>query len=191
MKDLNDLFIEYLTNLYYEMPEYVYVCLLIALCIGLMALLFVGGIKSRFKYVAVLLLIEYVLLVLCSTVVFRSGTEIQGHNFLPFWSYTMKEEWEKLLLENILNVLVFIPIGLLLGCGFRTMNWRGVMLIGVGLSVIIEVLQFVLGRGFSELDDVIHNTLGCMIGYGVYKLFQVSWIRFHGKRSVERGLGVL
>lgn len=25
------------------------------------------------------------------------------------------------------------------------------------------------GKGFSEIDDVIHNTLGCMIGYGIYK----------------------
>ena len=59
------------------------------------------------------------------------------------------------------------------------------------ISATIETLQFFLKRGFAEVDDVMHNMVGCVIGYGVYKLFQVSWIRFHGRRSVERGLGVL
>ena len=42
------------------------------------------------------------------------------------------------------------------------------MLIGGGFSVLIETLQFFLKRGFAEFDDVFHNGLGCMIGFGVY-----------------------
>lgn len=36
-------------------------------------------------------------------------------------------------------------------------------LIGCGISVTIEALQFFFMRGFSELDDVMHNTVGCLI----------------------------
>lgn len=32
----------------------------------------------------------------------------------------------------------------------------------------IDCWQFVFMKGFSELDDVMHKMLGCMIGYGVY-----------------------
>ena len=50
------------------------------------------------------------------------------------------------------------------------MSFGAALLVGLCLSVSIEALQFVFKFGFSELDDVIHNTLGCMIGYGVYAL---------------------
>ena len=33
---------------------------------------------------------------------------------------------------------------------------------------MIEVLQFVFKRGFAEFDDVFHNVVGCVIGFGVY-----------------------
>ena len=34
-----------------------------------------------------------------------------------------------------------------------------------GISVTIESLQFFFMRGFSEVDDVMHNTIGCIAGY--------------------------
>lgn len=33
---------------------------------------------------------------------------------------------------------------------------------------MIEMLQFVFKKGYAEFDDVFHNALGCLIGYGVY-----------------------
>ena len=68
----------------------------------------------------------------------------------------------------IANVLAFVPIGLLLGCAFGRMKWWKVLLIGGGFSLLIETLQFILKRGFAEVDDVMHNVVGCLLGYGVY-----------------------
>ena len=48
------------------------------------------------------------------------------------------------------------------------MKWWKILLIGGAFSLLIETLQFVLKRGFAEVDDVFHIVLGCMIGYGVY-----------------------
>ena len=48
-----------------------------------------------------------------------------------------------------------------------------VALMGCGISVLIEALQFFFMRGFSEVDDVMHNTLGCLIGW-----FLVKGLRF-------------
>lgn len=67
-----------------------------------------------------------------------------------------------------MNVEVFIPVGFLLGCGFGQIKWWKVLLAGAFFSVSIETLQFLLKRGFAEFDDVLHNILGCMIGYGLY-----------------------
>jgi glycopeptide antibiotics resistance protein len=57
------------------------------------------------------------------------------------------------------------------------------LLFGLGISVSIETLQFFLKRGFAEVDDVMHNIAGCVIGYGVYKLVRYGYKRL-GKRSV-------
>lgn len=36
-----------------------------------------------------------------------------------------------------------------------------------GISFFIEILQLILCKGLCEVDDVMHKTLGCLIGYGV------------------------
>lgn len=63
-----------------------------------------------------------------------------------------------------MNVLAFIPIGLLLGT-FKGMKWWHVLLIGLCFSMLIELLQLILKRGLTEIDDVVHNVVGCMMGY--------------------------
>lgn len=66
--------------------------------------------------------------------------------------------------EQILtNVIMFVPIGVLVGWIWR---WRGLW-IAAGLSVGIEILQLVTSRGLCEFDDVIHNMIGAAIGVGV------------------------
>lgn len=85
-----------------------------------------------------------------------------------------------------MNVLVFIPIGLLIGCSWKNLSWWKAILFGCVFSVGIELLQLVLKRGFSELDDVMHNTLGCIIGYGLYAI-----IRFGYEKVSKRSVAVL
>ena len=128
------------------------------------------GVRTGFRWSSVLLLIEYIFLLFCSTVIFRPTGETRQYDFHPFWSYDRPE----LLVENIMNVIVFIPMGLLLGIVFKQMTWWKVLLIGCSISVTIEALQFCCMKGFSELDDVMHNTVGCLIGWFMVK---GSWFR--------------
>ena len=69
-----------------------------------------------------------------------------------------------------MNFVVFVPIGLLLGCTFRKILWWQVLLIVGAVSISIETLQFLYKRGFAETDDVMHDVLGCMFGYGLFCL---------------------
>lgn len=43
-----------------------------------------------------------------------------------------------------------------------------VAMFACGCSIMIEATQLLMSRGFSELDDVFNNTLGAIIGYGLY-----------------------
>lgn len=146
-----------------DIPVSVYFGLLLFFCIGII-LLRVWKRRINVRSVARFLLAEYICLIYCSTVLFRSVLKGEKFCFVPFWSYDHPE----FLMENMMNVLAFIPIGVLLGLSSYTMTWSKSLFIGMGLSVGIEFLQFITQRGFSETDDVMHNTLGCLIGYGLF-----------------------
>lgn len=154
-------------------PAHVYLGLIAAFCIGTILSLWHKGWREGLRYIALLLLAEWIFLVLCTCVFFRESGEECRVNLIPLISYFDYGEnsyfMEKAAL-NILNVALFIPIGLLSGCGFRNITWQRVLTIGALLSVFIEMLQLALKCGLCEIDDVLHNAAGCMIGYGVYKL---------------------
>jgi glycopeptide antibiotics resistance protein len=68
------------------------------------------------------------------------------------------------------NLIWFVPFGilypLLTGKGARTIIYCFL------LSLLIETLQYVFGTGVSEVEDLILNTLGGAIGYGIFKIFE-------------------
>ncbi len=107
-------------------------------------------------------------LILASTVIARTTIESPGSDWTPFKLFHLPYWWKRtdLILQSRANVLMFIPIGLLLtpSLGLRS------ILVGFLLSLGIELCQLVFGLGFSELDDVIHNTGGVIIGFGIYRI---------------------
>lgn len=175
---------EYVISLYKDIPMVVYEGLLSVLCLGVVIIIACYGLKRGWRGIAGLLLLEYNFLIYCSTVIYRKGYEVAGHELSPFWSYNAIQEGRaELLTENIMNVVAFVPIGLLLGIGIPRLKWWYALQIGFCLSSSIEILQFVFKKGFAEFDDVMHNTLGCMIGYGIYAVARYGYERI-SKRSV-------
>ena len=96
----------------------------------------------------------------------------------PLWHYRLIGEGKVLLFpEVIMNVVVFVPIGFALGIAFRKLKGWQAVLVGMGISVGIELLQGFFRKGFADIDDVIHNVLGCALGF-------LGWWIF--RRGVER-----
>ena len=77
---------------------------------------------------------------------------------------------------------MFIPLGFLFGIAVKKKKWWQVLLIGGCISGSIEFLQLLLKKGVSEFDDIMHNTLGCMIGYGIYALIKFCYDKFSSKK---------
>ncbi len=67
------------------------------------------------------------------------------------------------------NLLVFIPFGLCLPIAFRWGFGKTMINFIVFISTL-EVLQMVTRRGSLDVDDVLLNSLGVAVGYGMYKL---------------------
>lgn len=67
------------------------------------------------------------------------------------------------------NVIMFIPYGMLLPVLVRKMrNPFWLVLASLGASVIIEGTQYVTKMGFCQIDDLVMNTLGGILGFFVF-----------------------
>lgn len=71
------------------------------------------------------------------------------------------------------NVIMFIPIGVLLPFLWKKFNqFIFCNLFGFLISLAIEVSQLLTKRGFFQIDDILTNTVGCVIGFGISSLFR-------------------
>lgn len=77
-------------------------------------------------------------------------------------------------LEGIIrNILLFIPFGYVLPCILKRLQkvlW-GVVLIGFVCSLLTETIQLLTHLGWFDLDDLLNNTIGCIIGVVLYVIF--------------------
>ena len=83
------------------------------------------------------------------------------------------------MLNIVGNVAAFIPFGFcipLLRISYR--GFLNVLLDGVLFTVCIETVQLILKVGSFDVDDMILNTLGAVIGYWCYKIVYKMYRRF-------------
>ena len=66
--------------------------------------------------------------------------------------------------ENILNTMIFIPLGLYAGILFRKWTFGKKLLSCLLLSLLVEGLQYIFRLGAFDVTDIVTNTLGGLIG---------------------------
>lgn len=129
------------------------------------------------KTAAYIIFILY-LTAMCLLVGFPCVTGIKigwSYNFIPL--YGMLND----ITNSYLNVLLFIPLGIFVPCLWP--EYRSMMkTVGLGLmtSLGIEILQIFTFRA-TDINDVITNVAGTMIGYLIGKLIinrfpQLNWL---------------
>ena len=96
-------------------------------------------------------------------------------NLLPM-VYLLDYEIRREALINVIgNTAMFIPLGIVWPVCFKQLNsHRKVIAAGVGTSLLIEILQLPFYDRVSDIDDLILNSLGFLIGYGIYLLVKKS-----------------
>ena len=97
-----------------------------------------------------------------------------SYNFIPtiykiiIGEYTL-DSWGKAMIVG--NFLMFIPMGILLSLCLENVNKKNIFKYAVLIPLAIEVLQLVVGRSF-DIDDLVMNFLGIVIGYYLVKLIK-------------------
>jgi glycopeptide antibiotics resistance protein len=127
-------------------------------------------VKKRLGWI---LFVVYVLFLLWLTILTRQPrTGARVFKWELLWAYRAWIAGESFgkteSIQNINNILVFIPFGAL----FPGKRWRALLLMAVLFSVGIEVIQYAFNLGWCEIDDVICNVLGASIGFGLWKLIK-------------------
>lgn len=93
-------------------------------------------------------------------------------NFIPFKEITRYDFGSSLFYKNILgNLLLFIPFGIYSSYYVKTNKNYIIIILSFIASLSIEIIQLIIGRVF-DIDDVILNVLGGLVGYIIYKIFR-------------------
>ena len=133
------------------------------LAVTLMGLLVAGLALFLDKRGNLLLLVLYLLFIAQMTLL---GRRYGVHRDIPslFWSYRQFFTHSGLQREILYNIWLFFPLGAIL-CRLRPEKktlWAVFL-----LSLLIETIQLGGGLGLAEFDDLISNTLGGFLGFGL------------------------
>lgn len=127
--------------------------------------------KSYFsKLIYSCILVEYCFLTIWSTIIRRTESDGDSCKIIPYWNIKDLISFKDPLdyMEIGLNVILFMPIGFLLAGLLPKTNLRLIAIIGCCMSCIIELLQLLMNCGLCETNDVIHNTIGCILGACIF-----------------------
>ena len=92
-------------------------------------------------------------------------------NWIPMVNLLDYEVFNEILLNLIGNTAMFIPIGIIWPIVYKELNTHGkVIAAGIGFSLFIEILQLPFYDRVTDVDDLILNTAGFLVGYGIYLL---------------------
>lgn len=92
---------------------------------------------------------------------------VRSINLIPFYydkeigtSFHLKEVFE--------NLLIFVPMGIYLQMLLPKCWFHGKLIIIAGTSILLEVAQYVLAIGRSDITDLITNFMGGLLGLALY-----------------------
>lgn len=122
-------------------------------------------------------------LILVNLTLFKYGELIIDYNIKFYVNYIPLVETIKmftndfadihLALYNVIgNILLFIPLGFCIPLFFNKKNKiHKIVLYGFLASLTIELIQLFTPNNFTDIDDIIFNTFGTVIGFIIFNIF--------------------
>lgn len=117
-----------------------------------------------------------------------SGTNAgHGPNFVPFKTilpYLLGHKGLIIAGVNLIgNIALLVPIGFLVPCIYPNLKWKNLLFIAIIAGFSIEMPQVALGVGIFDIDDIILNALGVMVGYWAF-LIITQWLRLKNYKAI-------
>lgn len=123
---------------------------------------------SLYNEIVLLLFIAYILILF--QLVTYGENEYVGMNLIPFKEIFRYDYGSDLFFRQVVgNILLFVPFGFFVSYYTRIKKIGTMFLMSVISSLVIEVVQYFIGRSF-DIDDIILNVTGAIIGFGLFVL---------------------
>jgi glycopeptide antibiotics resistance protein len=104
-----------------------------------------------------------------------SGIRTGPANFIPFKTIGplfSRHTNHLIAMVNLLgNILPFMPVGFLAPLICRGMTWRTALALAIAVGLSMEVMEVVFRVGIFDVDDILLNALGVMLGYCIFAMF--------------------
>lgn len=85
-----------------------------------------------------------------------------------FWDYRVQLGYFAMITNLFGNILIFVPFGFFLPMASRYLSFFSTLYAGFGLSLCIEIFQFITRVGSFDVDDLLLNTIGGVTGHIIY-----------------------
>lgn len=118
-----------------------------------------------------LLMLSFIIYILClfQVVTFQDDASWNNNNFIPLKEIFRYKLGSDLFLKNVLgNILLFMPFGFFTSHYLNLKKSYIIIILTLIASISIEFVQMSIGRIF-DVDDIILNGVGGLLGYVVYK----------------------
>lgn len=127
--------------------------------------------KVKFCFYKELFTLVFILYVMCLFEVVTLQDNNYGlSNFIPFREIFRYQIGSRLFIKNIIgNILLFLPYGYFASYYLNNKKVWPTALLTIIVSFTIETVQLKIGRTF-DVDDIILNTCGGIIGGSIYRL---------------------
>jgi len=137
--------------------------------------------KKEFIFYKEVFLLIFIIYVLClfQVVTFEDSAVIShSNNLTPFKEILRYNIGSRLFLKNVIgNLVMFVPYGIFISIFAKLdSKWQALFLVSFA-SITVEVTQYSIGRVF-DVDDIILNVCGGMIGYFIYFVISKIGDRF-------------
>lgn len=127
-----------------------------------------GKVYLSWRYINIVLYVFSLFLILKMTILGRTvgNREIE---LLPFYTINTISDNSEAVRMIVMNIILFFPLGLTMPIALgRVKNtrrkWLLCIIVGLGISLSVEIIQYYFCIGIAETDDVICNTFGTLLG---------------------------
>ena len=127
--------------------------------------------KQKFNLGNDMMMLTFIVYILCmfQIVTSQDVSSVHGVNVTLFKELTRYQIGTRLFYRNIVgNIIMFIPFGFFTSYYLKLNKKRFIFYLTLIVSIVIELIQLKIGRAF-DVDDIILNMFGSMIGYFLYR----------------------
>jgi len=117
-----------------------------------------------------LLMLSFIIYILClfQVVTFQDDVTWSSNNFIPLKEIFRYNIGSRLFFKNVLgNMVMFLPFGFFISYYLKNEKSTLTIILTLIASCSIEIVQMLIGRVF-DVDDIILNLLGGLLGYYLY-----------------------